>query len=105
MSDQTDQTLEKKRQDFKSYLIKSGVFEALTKALISIYEMDTKPADPLNYIRTHMSEEDEGLKILQAKYDSMVTEIQEMEEENMNLAKSIREMQPIENYEDQTDEC
>lgn len=108
MSHQIDQSLEKMREDFKKYLIKSNVFEALTKVLISIYELEIKPTNPLDYIRTHMTEiidEKEELKLLKNKYDTIVTQIHEMEEENMNLAKTLKELQLSENDKKKSDKC
>lgn len=88
-----------KREDFKKYLYESGLFEALTNILVNLYELEIKPKDPLDYIRTHMTQniyEKEELKILKAKHYDIITQIQTIQEENMNLATSIKE---LENYE------
>lgn len=96
MSKQEDEfPLNIKHEDFKKYLNKFGVIEALTKVLIDLYEMKMRPTDPLDYIRTHMTEtikEREELKKLQIQYDSLVVQNQEMEEENINLAKTLKEL-------------
>ncbi|XP_022176653.1 C-Myc-binding protein-like [Myzus persicae] len=87
-----------KREDFKKYLNDLGVIDALTNVLANLYRLEIRPTDPLDYIRTHMTEtviEREELKMLKANYDSMMSQIQEMEEENMQLAKTIKE---LENY-------
>ncbi|XP_015374024.1 PREDICTED: C-Myc-binding protein homolog [Diuraphis noxia] len=87
-----------KREDFKKYLSDLGVIDALTNVLANLYQLETRPTDPLDYIRTHMTEivqEREELKMLKANYNSMISQIQEMEEQNMELAKSIKE---LENY-------
>ncbi|KAL5243629.1 hypothetical protein ACI65C_011039 [Semiaphis heraclei] len=87
-----------KREDFKKYLSDLGVIDALTNVLANLYRLESRPTDPLDYIRTHMTEivhEREELKILKANYNSMISQIQEMEEQNMQLAKTIKE---LENY-------
>lgn len=87
-----------KREDFKKYLNDLGVIEALTNVLANLYKSETRPTDPLDYIRTHMTEtikEKEELKMLKENYNSMISQIQEIEEENMQLAKTIKE---LENY-------
>jgi len=90
-----------KREDFKKYLNDLGVIEALTNVLANLYRSEVRPTDPLDYIRTHMTEivkEREELKMLKETYNSMISQIQEMEEENMQLAKTIKE---LENYGDE----
>jgi len=87
-----------KREDFKKYLNDLGVIDALTNILANLYQLEIRPTDPLDYIRTHMTEnviEKEELKMLKANYNSMISQIQEMEGENMQLAKTIKE---LENY-------
>jgi len=86
----------RQRENFKIYLHKFGVVESLTNVLANLYELEIKPTDPLDYIRTYMTEnvhEKEELKILKAKYDQMVIQIQEIEEENMKLAEEINQME------------
>lgn len=95
----TTKEIVNKREDFKKYLYESGLFEALTKVLINLYELERKPIDPLDYIRTHMTQniyEKEELRIIKAKHDDIITQIQTIQEENKNLTKLIKE---LENYE------
>jgi hypothetical protein len=98
MTNQGNHLVNNKREDFRKYLNDFGVVDALTNVLADLYSLEIRPTDPLDYIRTHMTEivkEREELKILKANYESMVSQIQEMEEENMKLAKTIKE---LENY-------
>jgi len=93
MSQHSNNWLNNKREDFKQKLIKLGVINVLTNILVKLYELEPRPADPLEYIRTHMTEilsEKEELKALTAKHNNMVDEIQRMEEENTNLEKIIK---------------
>lgn len=43
-------------EGFKKKLNESGVIEALTNVLANLYELEIRPTDPLEYIRTHMTE-------------------------------------------------
>lgn len=102
MANQGNQSVNNKREDFKKYLNEFGVIDALTNVLADLNGLETRPTDPLDYIRTHMTEivkEREELKILKAKYESMISQIQEIEEENMKIAKKIKE---LENYGDES---
>lgn len=98
MSNQADNVFNDK--DFMKYLNEFGVIEAVTDVLLNLYELDIKPTDPLDYIRTHMTEtvyEKEELEALTAKRDDMVALIRKMEERNMNLAKAIEGLTIINN--------
>lgn len=46
--------MESKRDDFRKYLERSGVTEALTKVLVSLYEESEKPNDALEYVRRNL---------------------------------------------------
>ncbi|XP_025192109.1 c-Myc-binding protein-like [Melanaphis sacchari] len=92
--------LSHKREDFKKYLNEFGVIDALTNVLADLYGLEIRPTNPLDYIRTHMTKivkEREELKILKANYESLVSQIREIEEENMKLAKTIKELENYEN--------
>lgn len=96
MANQGNHSVNNKREDFKKYLNEFGVIDALTNVLADLNGLEIRPTDPLDYIRTHMTEivkEREELKILKANYESMISQIQEMEEENMKLAKKIKELE------------
>ncbi|XP_011687287.1 PREDICTED: C-Myc-binding protein homolog [Wasmannia auropunctata] len=43
-----------KREEFRKYLERCGVMDALTKILVSLYEETEKPADALDYIRKNI---------------------------------------------------
>jgi len=93
MSEHVNNWINSQHENFKKKLMKWGVIEALTNILAKLYELEIKPTDPLEYIRTNMTEiisEKEELKTLKAKYNNMIVEIQEMEKENMNLEKKIK---------------
>lgn len=98
MSEQENLMKNTQQEDFKRYLNESGVIEALVNVMAKLYELETKPTDPLDYIRTNMTEtvkERDELEELKTKHDRMIAQIEEMEENNMNLAKTIKE---LENY-------
>lgn len=87
-------------ENFKRYLSEHGVTESLTNVLANLYELEIRPTDPLDFIRTHMTEivnEREELKNLKAKYDHMIIEIKELEEENMTLAQTLKHLENYEN--------
>jgi len=46
---------ESKREEFRKYLEKNGVMDALTKVLVNLYEEVDKPEDALEYIRDKLA--------------------------------------------------
>mmetsp|Transcript_15126 Transcript_15126/g.14530 ORF Transcript_15126/g.14530 Transcript_15126/m.14530 type:complete len:92 (+) Transcript_15126:177-452(+) len=48
------QTPESKKQEFRKYLEKSGVIDALTKVLVGLYEEPERPPNAVDYIKQYM---------------------------------------------------
>ncbi|KPJ19787.1 C-Myc-binding protein [Papilio machaon] len=46
--------IDSKREEFRRYLERAGVMDALTKVLVSLYEEPDKPEDALEYVRKHL---------------------------------------------------
>lgn len=42
-----------KRAEFRQYLESTGVMEALSYALIKLYDESVKPKDPITFVREH----------------------------------------------------
>ncbi|XP_076358772.1 c-Myc-binding protein [Tachypleus tridentatus] len=49
------QPQDSKREEFKKYLEKGGVLDAITKVLVSLYEEPEKPEDALKYFKEKLS--------------------------------------------------
>ncbi|KAL5011136.1 hypothetical protein ScPMuIL_013441 [Solemya velum] len=43
-----------KREEFRKYLEKAGVLDALTKVLVGLYEEPEKPNNALDFLRQHL---------------------------------------------------
>jgi len=85
--------------DFHEYVKRCNIIESVTDTVFELYGLAVRPADPLDYIRTHMTEtisEREELEALTAKHDSMAGRIREMEDENMKLARKIKMLRDYE---------
>ena len=50
---QTYQTPESKKEEFRKYLEKSGVIDALTKVLVGLYEEPERPPNAVDYIKRY----------------------------------------------------
>eukprot|EP00904_Undaria_pinnatifida_P006829 jgi/Undpi1/3276/HiC_scaffold_15.g06650.m1 len=47
-------TPESKKEEFRKYLEKSGVIDALTKVLVGLYEEPERPPNAVDYIKRYM---------------------------------------------------
>ncbi|KAL1505173.1 hypothetical protein ABEB36_004795 [Hypothenemus hampei] len=72
---------EGKREEFRKYLEKNGVMDALTRVLVHLYEEVDKPEDALEYIRDRLSIISglETNKQLQLRLSDAETRIRELE--------------------------
>jgi len=67
--------LDTKREEFRKYLDRAGIMDALTKVLVSLYEEPEKPEDALGYVRKHLG----GVAI--EEYEIATARIAELETE------------------------
>lgn len=80
----TYRPIDSKREEFRKYLERGGVMDALTKVLVMLYEEPDKPDDALDYVRTNLGDKRPPI----AEYESIKCEleaanlrIKELEEE------------------------
>ncbi|KAJ0398043.1 hypothetical protein P43SY_008932 [Pythium insidiosum] len=86
MSAATYQTPDSKKEEFRKYLEKSGVVDALTKVLVGLYEESDKPANAVDYIKRFMGAPT-GVDI-----DALRAENEELKKKNAELIKTIEEL-------------
>jgi len=48
------QTPDSKKEEFRKYLEKSGVIDALTKVLVGLYEEPERPPNAVDYVKRYM---------------------------------------------------
>ncbi|XP_057365807.1 c-Myc-binding protein-like [Daphnia carinata] len=91
--------MESKRDEFRRYLEKAGVMDALTKVLVGLYEEPEKPNDALMYLKTHLSVAHPD----QAELESMRTELhfarrqaEMLKEENQRLTAELQKYLAVE---------
>lgn len=77
------QSSEAKKEEFRKYLEKSNVIDALTKVLVNLYEEPEKPDKPLEFIKKALGGPS------QADYDSLRQELDSLRAENDALKKKI----------------
>lgn len=86
MSAPVYQTPDSKKEEFRKYLEKSGVVDALTKVLVGLYEESDKPANAVDYIKRFMGAPT-GVDV-----DALRAENEELKKKNAELIKTIEEL-------------
>ncbi|GMH62796.1 hypothetical protein TrST_g12874 [Triparma strigata] len=86
------QTPDSKKEEFRKYLEKSGVIDALTKVLVGLYEEPERPPNAVDYIKRYMGAptgvDVEALRIENEELKKEVTELRATQEE---MSQRLRE--------------
>mgnify|MGYP006150155471 FL=1 len=80
------QTPDSKKEEFRKYLEKSGVIDALTKVLVGLYEEPERPPNAVDYIKRYMGAPT-GLDV-----EAMKEENKALKEEVRLLKESVEEL-------------
>jgi FtsZ-binding cell division protein ZapB len=82
---------EAKREEFRKYLEKNGVLDALTKVLVGLYEEPDKPNDALEFVKKHLHSGAGGVdaEVLQREVEELRERVQALEEENAQLKEAL----------------
>ncbi|GMI39308.1 hypothetical protein TeGR_g4580, partial [Tetraparma gracilis] len=89
------QTPDSKKEEFRKYLEKSGVIDALTKVLVGLYEEPERPPNAVDYIKRYMGAptgvDVEALRIENEELKKEVTELRATQEEMSQRLKEAEE--------------
>ncbi|KAI6648666.1 hypothetical protein LOD99_7893 [Oopsacas minuta] len=93
MSGQLSQNkAENRREDFRKYLEKSGVVDAMTKLLVGLYEEPEKPEDALDYVRKQFQGgpiEEVDVIALRNERDELSIKLKEAEDRIKELEQKV----------------
>ena len=85
------QTPESKKQEFRKYLEKSGVIDALTKVLVGLYEEPERPSNAVDYIKRYMGAP-AGVDV-----EALRAECEQLRTDKARLEAQIKEMSQVGN--------
>merc|ERR1711911_98523 len=91
--------MESKRDEFRRYLEKAGVMDALTKVLVGLYEEPEKPNDALMYLKNHLSvahPDQAELESMRSELNFAHRQIETLKEENQKLAAELQKYRAVE---------
>ncbi|XP_012141881.1 c-Myc-binding protein isoform X2 [Megachile rotundata] len=81
-----------KREEFRKYLERAGVMDALTKVLVSLYEEPEKPEDALEYIRQNLG----GITEVDIEMETLKKELEEAKAQIVTLKEKLVKYEPTE---------
>ncbi|XP_016952522.1 arginine kinase [Drosophila biarmipes] len=86
-------SIESKRVQYRKYLERAGVIDALSKALIKLYEEQNKPEDAIRFVRKFMCEscpDDAQYDVMKNDLEEAKTHISKLEQELERLRGQIK---------------
>lgn len=86
-----------KREEFRKYLEKAGVLDALTKVLVGLYEEPEKPNNALDFLKVHLGAngpESADVEALKLQVSELKTKVESLEEENTELKQKLQQYEP-----------
>ena len=87
-TEEVDMSGESKKEEFRKYLERSGVIDALTKVLVALYEEPEKPANALDFIKQYLGAPTSG------DVETMKAEKDELMRKNEELTKNLEVIPP-----------
>mmetsp|Transcript_12780 Transcript_12780/g.23978 ORF Transcript_12780/g.23978 Transcript_12780/m.23978 type:complete len:97 (+) Transcript_12780:160-450(+) len=79
-----------KKEEYKRYLEKSGVTDALTKVMVSLYEEPDRPSNAIEYIRKYLGTNAGGGG--SSEYDLVKKENEELKKKMKELETQIGDL-------------
>lgn len=90
-----------KREEFRKYLEKAGVLDALTKTLVGLYEEPEKPNNALDFLKQHIGASGPEA----ADVEALKLEVAELRQKNEQLTEEAAELRSkLQQYEPATEE-
>lgn len=86
-----------KREEFRKYLEKAGVLDALTKVLVGLYEEPEKPNNALDFLKQHLGAsgpETADVEALKLENTELRQKIEQLTEENNELKTKMQQYEP-----------
>uniref|UniRef100_UPI00358FC941 C-Myc-binding protein n=1 Tax=Myxine glutinosa TaxID=7769 RepID=UPI00358FC941 len=87
-----------KREEFRRYLEKSGVLDALTKVLVGLYEETEKPSNALDFLKSQLSAggpEGAELEALRREHSELQRICESLREEKRELQLKLAQYESV----------
>merc|ERR1711893_248858 len=94
----TFKAADSKREEFRKYLEKAGVLDALTKVLVGLYEEPEKPNNALDFLRQHLGAagpDTADVEALKLEVTELRQKCEQLQEENNELRAKLAVHEPV----------
>ncbi|XP_061169465.1 c-Myc-binding protein-like [Saccostrea echinata] len=85
-----------KREEFRRYLEKAGVLDALTKVLVGLYEEPEKPNNALDFLKQHLGAsgpETADVEALKLEVTELRQKVEQLTEENQEMRAKLQQFE------------
>jgi len=86
-----------KREEFRKYLEKAGVLDALTKVLVGLYEEPEKPNNALDFLKQHLGAsgpDTADVEALKLEVTELRQKCEQLQEQNSDLKSKLQQYEP-----------
>ncbi|XP_041351981.1 c-Myc-binding protein-like [Gigantopelta aegis] len=93
----TYKAADSKREEFRKYLEKAGVLDALTKVLVGLYEEPEKPNNALDFLKQHLGAagpDTADVEALKLEVTELRQKVEQLTEENNDLKIKMQQLEP-----------
>mmetsp|Transcript_37719 Transcript_37719/g.118071 ORF Transcript_37719/g.118071 Transcript_37719/m.118071 type:complete len:96 (-) Transcript_37719:293-580(-) len=88
------QTPDSKKEEFRKYLEKSGVIDALTKVLVGLYEEPERPPNAVDYIKRYMgAPTGVDIEAIRAENDELKKQVEDHQQTITDLNERIKKIE------------
>ena len=82
LSIQLNMSGESKKEEFRKYLERSGVIDALTKVLVALYEEPEKPTNALDFIKQYLGAPTSGdVETMKTEKEQLVKQVEDLKKQ------------------------
>jgi len=83
-----------KKETFRKYLETSGVIDAMTKALVALYESEAKPQKAVDFLKTQLgAPTPEDMAAMQAEKEDLSKQLEEAQKRIEELEARVAELE------------
>jgi len=93
----TEKPADSKREEYRKYLEKAGVLDALTKVLVGLYEEPEKPNNALDFLKMNLGAngpEAADIEALKLEVTELRQKTEQLTEENAELKQKLQQYEP-----------
>eukprot|EP00696_Hemimastix_kukwesjijk_P017785 gnl/Hemi2/6527_TR2225_c0_g1_i2.p1 gnl/Hemi2/6527_TR2225_c0_g1~~gnl/Hemi2/6527_TR2225_c0_g1_i2.p1 ORF type:complete len:114 (-),score=38.98 gnl/Hemi2/6527_TR2225_c0_g1_i2:157-498(-) len=89
---------ESKKEEFRKYLEKSGVLDAITKVLVALYEEPEKPTNALEFVKQYLGAPTQmEVEVLKTQNEELMKKKDELSSQINELTLQVNQLRELNN--------